>query len=145
MSIWKEKFNSNKTQVKSEERIHLDKLEKFFTPDFFSDTLNEKNSGSILNWCIEAESRFGWSKKKVVMFLCTFNDLIWIEERQDDGGGGTTSPLDDTGKDCVCRWSDYCNLITAGTFPNCVDYSCGPTSIGCGWLLLQNCRGRCHE
>lgn len=45
-------------------------------------------------------------------------------------------------RDCNCNTgiiSDFCYLIGH----ECSDLNCNDTGIGCGWLLLQSCNGRC--
>ena len=45
-------------------------------------------------------------------------------------------------RDCNCNtgiFSDFCYIIGH----ECSDLNCNDTGMGCGWLLLQSCNGRC--
>ncbi|MDZ4680317.1 MAG: bacteriocin fulvocin C-related protein [Saprospiraceae bacterium] len=140
--LWQQRLSEVKPRLNFKELDYLTQIEKLFNLDFFRTTMPKETSEFFFGWMVKVKRDLGWSEFETISLLCTLNPVFITSER---GARYVSAVPDDTGKTCVCAWDSYCDVFTQGTDPDCADFGCGTTSLGCGWFLLSGCEGRCHQ
>ncbi|MGV8945064.1 MAG: bacteriocin fulvocin C-related protein [Lutibacter sp.] len=154
----KELWISKLKQIKSldfstNEVNHLKFIEKFINKYDFSKEMTIEQEKLFNDWFEEGRLKYGWTPYFLVSGFAILNEDAVLnkndfqnefpiistrgieDEDEDDGtgGGGSTD-------DCDCNWDITCQLSGLG---DCSDNGCRDTTLGCGWLGMQNCTNDC--
>ena len=148
--FWKEKFSEVKTLNWSDaERLHIQKAEDFINAhaSFFNNlSLTEEENDELelffYKWKEEAISSFGWPKELPIAIAGSGNEIENNNKETLILGIGQGGGFKDDDLDCNCTdriLSDFC--FSAGPCDSRIN--CIHDVSGCGWLLQQECNGRC--
>ena len=135
--------NSSFTAV---QRTKLNQLYEFISSqaNIYNEESDHENINDFIeSWVDEAFIEYQFDSLSTLQLLTSFtplNESITFWDYPDYVPGPDP---DDSNKWCVCRRNMSCNFLTDFDF-ECIDYGCRSPWIGCGWLLLRSCWGRCH-
>ena len=153
MHMWKEKIHQIKHLGWSlEELSHIEKAELFFNShasEWFSvEKINDEQECELekffILWMDEGIESFGWAKNVPLLMFMTLEPLVRIKDeltiKQEELRLSVATLQTSYESSCNCHvgFGDFC--LTDGP---CIETDCNIKPY-CGWLLLQECNGRCE-
>lgn len=155
ISFWKEKLtNVMSMDWTKEEQAHIKLVYDFVNehPDFFGgDGLTDEQLNVLdlffYKWIDVAKNELGWDMKLMAAVAASGEDVVVQRSKVGPKSAivdGFNDNMDNMNS-CQCNTkilSDFCNISSQGV---CEDTDCEGSDFGCGWLLLEDCNGRCSE
>ncbi|TVQ49863.1 MAG: hypothetical protein EA362_03620 [Saprospirales bacterium] len=145
-SIILERLDQSKLFYSGIQQIFLNDLISFISFQdsiYFEEFDHESINYYIESWVEDAFAIYQFDSIQTLQLLTSFtplNESPFFWDYPDFIPGPNP---DDSNKRCVCRRNMSCNFLNDFDY-DCVDYNCRRPWIGCGWLLLRECWGRCH-
>ena len=150
IDFWHQKFEEVKNlKWTSDELKHIKSAENFLNNhlDFFENRKLTDNQSDELDmffysWLQQGMKDFGWSQS-VGLAIVASGEVI-----TDTKGGiilKTPSPGNNEEEIPNCQCHAGNSFTVCGQYSSCEDVECLSGYDGCGWLLFQECNGRCVD
>lgn len=144
LNTWKERLETAKAHLTLSQISHIDQLDSFLTVSLFQDTLSSSANTFIFNWVNQAQNEYNFPETLVNKLLNTLTPLDQaVSFWNHDTAASDTGFPPDHGKPCVCSWDAFCSTFAGADY--CINKGCTPKIVGCDWLMMGTCRGRCHD
>ena len=151
INFWRDKLNEVKNlQWSVLELEHIEKVEHFIEShlDLFSGaklTEEQKNEIDLFfyKWQDYAIEELGWNRKLCYLIAASGSVLDTKKENANDARTLHYDTIDPSlkEKNCHCNVKyDFCDVTFQG---ECEESFCYQSDVGCGWIFLNDCNGRC--
>ena len=150
IEFWREKFKELMMLSWTDGEMSLIKeAEQFFEEhiNLFGDILptdEQLDEVEIFfyKWSEKAKKEYLWSDSMITSIIASGEKLLDTK--------GTIYKRSKTAKSILSSDSEACNcnvgsLFSCGQYTECEDAECDGTTMGCGFMLLWECDGRCEE
>lgn len=158
IKFWQEKFAEVKSlNWDTEEFHHIQKAEDFFMAHhdvYYEGRRTDEELDEIdkffYTWQKEAERNFGWTKEIAYSIAGTGLALkdrkgtleIRKKSLRSSAKMAVASESGNDKSECNCNTESNISCFPTVSYP-CEDADCIGTTMGCGWLWVSECDGRC--
>lgn len=143
--LWAQKYDAMSIRFRDDEAVSkfLNEILKVVQPSLFEQEPSSEDEMVFDELVRKAIEEWNLPKYFVYHTVFSLEDYPDVSLRGRDAGF-TYLGDEDLGKMCECRKGAWCDWATFGDMENCDNRMC-TRIIGCGYILLFECRGRCHS